>query len=68
MARKNEPSRCALPIALSDDVLGMVSGGTGRVSFGDLSVIKLTDKSSPKLFQACAQGRHLPEVALELWR
>ncbi len=68
MARKHEPSRSALPIALSDDVLGVVCGGTGRATFGDLSVMKVTDTASPKLYEACASGKHIPEVALELWR
>jgi Type VI secretion system effector, Hcp len=67
MARKNEVSRNALPIALSDEVLGVVCGGRGRASFGDLSVIKVTDKASPKLYEACAKGSHLPEVVIELW-
>ncbi len=68
MARKHEPSRSALPIALSDDVLGVVCGGTGRATFDGLSVIKVTDKASTKLYQACASGKHIPEVVIELWR
>ena len=41
-------------------------GGTGlsagKASFGEISFTKFTDKSSPKLYQACGAGTHIPKV------
>ena|SRR5437899_820760 len=47
------------------------ASGTGgrsaeRVSISDFSIVKVLDKSSPYLAQACCDGRHLSEVKLEL--
>jgi len=39
-------------------------GGAGKVSFQDISLMKKVDKSSPKLFEACASGKHLKEMVL----
>ena len=39
-----------------------------RATFSDFSVVKTLDKASPKLFEACATGRHIPTVTLELCR
>jgi type VI secretion system secreted protein Hcp len=39
-----------------------------RASFSDFSVVKALDKASPKLFEACATGRHIPTVIVELCR
>lgn len=39
-----------------------------RASFSDFSIVKALDKASPKLFEACATGRHIPTVVLELCR
>lgn len=39
-------------------------GGAGKVSFSDLSITKPLDKSSPKLYLACAQGKHIPKAVL----
>lgn len=46
------------------------SGGASaeRASFSDFCVVKALDKASPKLFEACATGRHIPSVTLELCR
>jgi len=41
-------------------------GGAGKVSFQELSITKSMDKSSPKLFEALATGKHLKEVKLVL--
>lgn len=38
--------------------------GAGKASFQDLHVVKLVDKASPKLFEACASGQHIKEVVL----
>lgn len=35
-----------------------------RVSFSDLTVTKELDKSSPKLMEACAMGKHIPQAIL----
>jgi len=41
-------------------------GGAGKVSMQDFSFTKSVDKSSPKLFEALATGKHLKEVKLTL--
>jgi type VI secretion system secreted protein Hcp len=38
--------------------------GIGKVQLHDFNFTKHTDKSSPKLFAACASGKHLPSVIL----
>ena len=48
-----------------------VTAGTpaGRVpKFQDFKFTKMTDKASPKLFVACADGTHIREVLLEVCR
>ncbi|HEY3348692.1 MAG TPA: type VI secretion system tube protein Hcp [Thermoanaerobaculia bacterium] len=42
------------------------SARAGKVSFSDLTFTKLQDKSSPKLFQAAATGKHFPTVVLHV--
>lgn len=46
------------------------SGGATaeRVNFGDFSVVKLVDKSSPKLFESCCTGKHIKDVVIEICR
>jgi type VI secretion system secreted protein Hcp len=39
-----------------------------RANFSDFSIVKALDKASPKLFEACASGKHLATVTLELCR
>lgn len=39
-------------------------GGAGKVSMKDFRFTKRVDKASPKLFEACASGEHIPEVIL----
>jgi type VI secretion system secreted protein Hcp len=39
-------------------------GGAGKVSMSDLSVMKRFDKASPKLMEACANGKHFPKAVL----
>ena len=44
-------------------------GGTSaRVDMQDLSVVKTLDKASPLICLACAEGKHIKEVTLELCR
>lgn len=43
-------------------------GGVERADLQDLSIVKLMDSSTPKLFQSCAKGEHIKEVRLELCR
>lgn len=38
--------------------------GIGKVQVHDFSFSKLFDKSSPKLFEACATGKHFPKAVL----
>lgn len=39
-----------------------------RADFGDFSIVKSLDKAAPKIFEACAGGKHLKTVTLELCR
>jgi type VI secretion system secreted protein Hcp len=41
-------------------------GGAGKVSYSDLSVMKVYDKSSPQLAKKCAQGTHYPSVIISV--
>jgi len=43
-------------------------GTTERVNMDDWSITKLVDKSSPKLYEACASGKHFATVTLEVNR
>ena len=49
---------------------GTQGAGTaaGRVSFSEFKITKLVDAASPKLYEACCKGTHIPEVTIELWR
>ena len=39
-------------------------GGTGKVSFSDLTFLHRVDKASPNLWKACATGEHIKEATL----
>jgi type VI secretion system secreted protein Hcp len=39
-------------------------GGTGKVSFSDLTFVHRLDKASPNLWKACATGEHIKEATL----
>jgi type VI secretion system secreted protein Hcp len=39
-------------------------GGSGKVTFQDLHVVKRTDSASPLLFLNCASGAHIKEANL----
>jgi type VI secretion system secreted protein Hcp len=41
-------------------------GGAGQAEFRDLQIVKLMDKSSPKLFLASASGEHLQKAVLTM--
>jgi len=43
-------------------------GGAGRVSMSDLTVMKMSGKGSPLLMFACASGKLLPAVQMEMVR
>ena len=43
---------------------GGAGGGSGKAEFQDISIVKEVDKSSPKLFQACAAGTHFPKSTI----
>lgn len=38
------------------------------VQFEEFRITKLVDAASPKLYEACCKGTHIPEVTIELWR
>ncbi|MEO7651360.1 MAG: type VI secretion system tube protein Hcp, partial [Bryobacteraceae bacterium] len=46
------------------------AGGAGaeRVEHDDILVVKLLDKSTPKLLEACCKGTHIKEVIMEMCR
>lgn len=39
-------------------------GGAGKVSMQDFHFVMQMNKASPKLFEACATGRHIPKANL----
>jgi type VI secretion system secreted protein Hcp len=39
-------------------------GGAGKVDFSSLHAVAYTSIASPKLFLACANGQHIPDVTL----
>jgi type VI secretion system secreted protein Hcp len=39
-------------------------GGTGKVSFSDLTFVHRVDKASPNLWKACSTGEHIKEATL----
>jgi type VI secretion system secreted protein Hcp len=41
-------------------------GGRGKVQFGDIMLAKKIDKATPKLNLLCANGKHIPEVIIEM--
>lgn len=43
-------------------------GGAGKVSMNDFHFVMKVSKASPKLFLACASGRHLPDAQLTIGR
>jgi type VI secretion system secreted protein Hcp len=46
------------------------SGGASaeRADFSEFTITKMLDKSSPLLSLACAEGRHIDTIEIELWR
>jgi type VI secretion system secreted protein Hcp len=40
--------------------------GSGKVQLHDFQISKYFDKASPKLFEACATGKHTPKVVVVL--
>ena len=47
---------------------GGARGGISKVEHGDFVVVKQLDKSSPKLFLQCCNGKRIPQVRLDLVR
>lgn len=45
---------------------GGSGGGAGKAEFQDISIVKEVDKSSPKLFQACAAGTHFGKATIHV--
>jgi type VI secretion system secreted protein Hcp len=43
-------------------------GTTERVNHADFSLVKHLDKASPKLYELCCTGKHIPTVTVELCR
>src|SRR5689334_647247 len=53
---------------ISGTVSSVGSLSAERADFQNFSVVKGTDKASPKLFLACVNGEHLPSATLEICR
>jgi hypothetical protein len=45
---------------------GGAGSSAGKVSVHDISITKQVDKASPKLAQFCANGKHIPNVKIEM--
>jgi type VI secretion system secreted protein Hcp len=43
---------------------GAGGGATGKETFQDLTITHRIDKASPKLFEACAKGKHLKDATI----
>lgn len=41
-------------------------GGAGKVQMSDVHFTKMADAASPKLYEFCANGRHVKEVAFSM--
>jgi type VI secretion system secreted protein Hcp len=54
--------------APSATVSSLGGGTTGRVDMADFSFTKGFDKASPKLYEACCKGIHVPNVSVEFCR
>ena len=52
----------------SATVSSLGGGTTGRVDMGDFTFTKGLDKASPKLYEACCKGTHIPTATIELCR
>jgi type VI secretion system secreted protein Hcp len=57
-------------ISQPTSAVASTAGGatSGRANFQDLTITKLVDKATPKLALACADGTHIKEITLELYR
>lgn len=44
------------------------AGGTGTAAFGSFGFTRSKDKSSPKLFEFCSKGSHIPSIVFEAER
>ena len=54
--------------AVSSTASSAGGASAGRVSFGDLSITKLVDKATPKIFETCCTGKPIKEVIIEVCR
>jgi type VI secretion system secreted protein Hcp len=56
----------AVSFAAGTSAGGSSGKGAGRASLGEISITKVLDKASTKLFQACASGKHYPKATITL--
>ncbi len=54
------------PISVSASTAGGASAE--RVDIQDFAVTKILDKASPKLYEYCCKGKHMPSVIVEMCR
>ncbi len=52
---------------LAADMQPRQGGASARTHHQDLNLTKMLDVSSPRIFAACGDGRHLGEARLEVW-
>jgi type VI secretion system secreted protein Hcp len=48
--------------------VSQMASGSARADFQDFSIVKTLDSASPNLALACAEGKHIKEVKLEMCR
>jgi type VI secretion system secreted protein Hcp len=69
---KNQIEILSYSFGASQTATGAASSGGARsaerVNLSDFSIVKSLDKASPKLFLHCCNGKHIPDVTLELCR
>jgi len=69
---KNQIEILSFSFGASQTATGAASSGGARsaerVNLSDFSIVKALDKASPKLFLHCCNGKHIPDVTLELCR
>ncbi len=52
----------------SKTVSSLGGGTSGRVEMGDFTFLKGLDKASPKLYEACCNGKHIKTATIEMCR
>jgi len=43
-----------------------VGGGSGKVSFSDLTITAAMDKATPAILKMCSSGKHIPNIKISI--